>query len=158
MSQNTNTKRTESTEAMAYAKHIRTSPQKLNLVAQLIRGKSAERAMTDLEFSNKRVAQHVRTVLASAIANAENNHSLDIDRLIVAEATVGKTLMMKRFKARARGRAASVQKCMSNIRIIVREKAEEVVAEKPAKTAAKAETTAKKTTTKKPAAKTAKKA
>jgi large subunit ribosomal protein L22 len=157
MSQNTNTKRTESTEAMAYAKHIRTSPQKLNLVAQLIRGKSAERALTVLEFSNKRVAQHVRTVLASAIANAENNHSLDIDRLVVAEATVGKTLMMKRFSARARGRAASVQKCMSNIRIIVREKTEEVVAEKPTK-AAKATTAKAAATTKKPATKTAKKA
>lgn len=108
-------------EAMAYGKYFRTSPQKLNLVAQSIRGKSAGRALVDLEFSKRRISEDVRKLLQSAIANAENNHGLDVDRLVVSEATVGKTMMMKRFRARARGRAASIQKKISNMTIIVKE-------------------------------------
>ncbi|HCK31989.1 MAG: 50S ribosomal protein L22 [Micavibrio sp.] len=125
MSQKQNAKRTVENEAMAFSKYVRTSPQKLNLVAETIRGLSAEKALTDLEFSPKRVAQHVRKVLESAVANAENNHNLDIDRLYVSEATVGKTLVMKRFRARARGRVGRIKKPMSNITIKVRERAEE---------------------------------
>jgi len=92
-------------EARAYSKFMRTSPQKLNLVAQMIRGKTADRAVAELTFSKRRVAREVRKVLQSAIANAENNHQLDVDRLYVKEATVGKTFVVKRFRARARGRA-----------------------------------------------------
>ena len=125
MSQKQNAKRTVENEAMAFSKYVRTSPQKLNLVAETIRGLSAEKALTDLEFSPKRVAQHVRKVLESAVANAENNHNLDIDRLYVSEATVGKTLVMKRFRARARGRVGRIKKPMSNITIKVRERVEE---------------------------------
>ncbi len=108
-------------ECKAYGKYFRTSPQKLNLLAQTIRGKNAGRAMIDLEFSKRRAAQDVRKLLQSAIANAENNHGLDVDRLVVSEATVGKTLVMKRFRARARGRAAKIEKKMSNMTIIVKE-------------------------------------
>ncbi|HEB78867.1 MAG TPA: 50S ribosomal protein L22 [Rhodospirillales bacterium] len=111
-------------EAMAYAKDIRVSPQKLNLVAQSIRGKKCEDALSELMFSKKRVAGAVSKVLESAIANAENNHQLDVDRLIVAEATVGKTVVMKRLRARARGRAARIEKPFSNLRLIVRESEE----------------------------------
>ena len=91
------------------------------MVAQSIRGKNAGRAMIDLEFSKRRVAGDVRKLLQSAIANAENNHGLDVDRLVVSEATVGKTLVMKRFRARARGRAARIEKKMSNMTIVVKE-------------------------------------
>ncbi|MCB1563364.1 MAG: 50S ribosomal protein L22 [Alphaproteobacteria bacterium] len=121
MGQDANPKRTKENEAMAFAKYIRTSPQKLNLLAQSIRGKSAGRALVDLEFSKRRVAQHVRTLLQSAIANAENNHGLDVDRLVVAEASVGKSVTMKRFRARARGRGARIEKKFSNMTIVVRE-------------------------------------
>lgn len=121
MAQKTNAKRIESNEAMAYAKYLRTSPQKLNIVASMIRGKAADKAMTDLEFCNRRIAGEVRKVLASAIANAENNHNLDIDNLVVSRAVVGKTLTMKRFRARARGRAARILKPMSNLTIVVAE-------------------------------------
>lgn len=114
----------DETEAMAFSKSIRTSPQKLNLLAQSIRGKSADAALASLAFSRRRVAGEVRKVLQSAIANAENNHQLDVDRLYVKEATVGKTLLMKRFRARARGRAASIRKAFSNITVIVREREE----------------------------------
>ena len=100
---------------------IRVSPQKLNLVAQLIRGKKVSRALADLEFSTKRISHDVRKALESAIANAENNHDLDVDDLIVAEAFVGKALVMKRFHARARGRAGRVEKPFSNLTIVVRE-------------------------------------
>ena len=124
MGQKANERPVADNEAMAYGKHFRTSPQKLNLVAQTIRGKSAGKALVDLEFSKRRIAAEVRKLLQSAVANAENNHGLDVDRLIVAEATVGKTLLMKRFRARARGRSASIQKKVSNMRIIVREAAE----------------------------------
>jgi large subunit ribosomal protein L22 len=111
-------------EAMAYAKQLRTSPQKLNLVAQTIRGKSCEAALTELEFSRRRISGEVRKLLESAIANAENNHQLDVDRLFVAEATVGKTMVMKRWRARARGRVGRIQKPISNMRLIVREREE----------------------------------
>jgi large subunit ribosomal protein L22 len=100
---------------------LRVSPQKLNLVAGLIRGKKVAAALADLDFSRKRIAKDVRKCLQSAIANAENNHDLDIDELVVAEAHVGKALVMKRFTARGRGRAARVMKPFSNLTIIVRE-------------------------------------
>ena len=111
-------------EAMAFAKHLRTSPQKLNLVAQTIRGKDCEAALAELEFSRRRISVKVRKLLESAIANAENNHQLDVDRLYVAEATVGKTLVMKRWRARARGRVGRIQKPFSNMRLVVREREE----------------------------------
>jgi large subunit ribosomal protein L22 len=111
-------------EAMAFASSIRSSPYKLNLVAESIRGLEAEKAMAELHFSRRRIAGEVRKVLAAAIANAENNHQLDVDRLYVAEATVGKALVMRRFHARARGRAARVEKWFSNLRIVVRERSE----------------------------------
>ena len=108
-------------EARAFGKMIRISPQKLNLVAQLIRGKKAERALSDLTFSRRRIANDVKKVLESAIANAENNHNLDVDSLVVAEAYVGKNLVMKRFRARAKGRAARIIKPFSQLTIVVRE-------------------------------------
>ncbi|MGA8601762.1 MAG: 50S ribosomal protein L22 [Beijerinckiaceae bacterium] len=108
-------------EAKAVARMLRISPQKLNLLAQLIRGKKVERALADLEFSRKRIAVDVKKALESAIANAENNHSLDVDDLVVAEAHVGKALVMKRFHARARGRAGRIEKPFSNLTIVVRE-------------------------------------
>lgn len=121
MGQTKNPGRTAEKEVRAFGKYFRGSQQKLNLVAQTIRGKSAGRALIDLEFSKRRVAQDVRKLLQSAIANAENNHGLDVDQLIVSEAHVGKTLRMKRFHARGRGRAAQVQKKFSNMTIIVKE-------------------------------------
>lgn len=111
-------------EAMAYAKFIRTSPQKLNLVVQLIRGRSATDALTQLSSNARRVSGEVRKVLQSAVANAENNHQLDVDKLYVKEATVGKTLVMKRIRPRARGRAAKILKPMSNLTVIVKEREE----------------------------------
>ncbi|MEK0085740.1 50S ribosomal protein L22 [Benzoatithermus flavus] len=120
-------------EAMAVATLLRTSPRKLDLVAALIRGMDAGRAVTTLEFSRKRIAQAVRKTLESAIANAENNHNLDVDRLYVAEASVGKHMVMKRLHARARGRAGRIEKHLSRLRIVVRERADEVeTAEKEA--------------------------
>jgi large subunit ribosomal protein L22 len=107
-------------EAMAYAKHLRTSPQKLNLVAETIRGKKCEAALSELEFSHRRISGEVKKLLESAIANAENNHQLDVDRLYVAEATVGKTMVIKRWRARARGRVGRIQKPFSNLRLVVR--------------------------------------
>lgn len=112
-------------EAQAISRQIRISAQKLNLVAQLIRGKDADKALADLTFSRRRVAKDVYKVLQSAIANAENNHQLDVDRLFVSEATVGRTFVMKRFKPRARGRAGRIQKPFSNLTVVVRERAEE---------------------------------
>ena len=111
-------------EAMAFAKHLRTSPQKLNLVAQSIRGADCENALAQLSFSHRRIAKDVKKVLESAIANAENNHQLDVDRLFVAEASVGKDIVMKRWRARARGRTGKILKPFSNIRVIVREREE----------------------------------
>jgi len=107
--------------AKAVGRNIRTSPQKLNLVAQLIRGKKAERALSDLTFSQRRIAADVKKVLQSAIANAENNHNLDVDSLVVAEAYVGKNLVMKRFRARAKGRASRILKPFSQLTIVVRQ-------------------------------------
>ena len=111
-------------EAQAVLRMLRISPQKLNLVAGLIRGKKASVALADLEFSRKRIAVQVRKVLQSAIANAENNHDLDVDNLVVAEAHVGKALVMKRFSPRARGRVGRIMKPFSNLTVVVREVAE----------------------------------
>ena len=112
-------------EAKAVARNLRVSPQKLNLVAQLIRGKKVATALADLEFSQKRISREVRKCLESAIANAENNHDLDVDDLVVKEAFVGKALVLKRFHARARGRGARILKPFSNLTIVVREVAAE---------------------------------
>ncbi|HYY84130.1 MAG TPA: 50S ribosomal protein L22 [Beijerinckiaceae bacterium] len=112
-------------EAKAVARNLRVSPQKLNLVAQLIRGKTAANALADLEFSRKRIAKEVRKCLESAIANAENNHDLDVDDLVVSHAFVGKSLVLKRFHARARGRGARILKPFANLTIVVREVAAE---------------------------------
>ncbi len=166
MGQTANARRVKENEAMAMAKYVRTSPYKLNLVAQMIRGKKADKAMIDLDFSNKRIAQDVKKVLQSAVANAENNHGLDVDKLYVAEAHVGKSIMMRRFRARARGRASRIEKQFSRITVIVREKEAEVkkAPAKPEKAAPKKDTAkkaapkkeeAKKTEDKKPAAKKA---
>ena len=111
-------------EAKAIASVLRTSPRKLNLVAQSIRGKPANVALSELTFSKRRIANSVKHVLQAAIANAENNHQLDVDRLYVAEATVGRSFVMKRFHARARGRAGRIEKPWSNITVIVREREE----------------------------------
>ncbi len=121
MSKEANPRRLADNEAKAVARMLRVSPQKLNLLAQLIRGKKVDRALADLEFSRKRIAHDVKKTLESAIANAENNHGLDVDDLIVAQAFVGKALVMKRFHARARGRASRVEKPFANLTIIVRE-------------------------------------
>ena len=118
-------RRLDDNEAMAYAKAIRTSPRKLNLIAQMIRGKAAATALTDLAFSRRRIAVDVRKVLQAAIANAENNHQLDVDRLVVAEATVGRAFVMKRFRPRARGRVGRIRKPFSNLTVIVCERDEE---------------------------------
>jgi large subunit ribosomal protein L22 len=109
------------TEAKAVTRLIRVSPQKLNLLAQLIRGKKVDRALADLTFSRKRVAQDVKKTLESAIANAENNHDLDVDALVVSEAYVGKNMVMKRLRARARGRGARIDKPFAQITVIVRQ-------------------------------------
>jgi large subunit ribosomal protein L22 len=108
-------------ESRAIARMLRTSPQKLNLVAQSIRGLSAEKALAELQFSPKRIAVEVHKCLKSAIANAENNHGLDIDALVVAEAYVGKNLVMKRMSARARGRGARIEKPFSQVTIVLRQ-------------------------------------
>jgi len=108
-------------EAKAVARMLRVSPQKLNLVAQLIRGKKASTALADLEFSHKRIARDVKKCLQSAIANAENNHDLDIDDLVVAQAHVGKGLVIKRFHPRGRGRAGKILKPFSHLTIVVRQ-------------------------------------
>ena len=118
------------TQAKAIGRLIRTSPRKLNLVAQTIRGKKAEAALNELSFSNKRIAGTVKKVLQSAIANAENNHDLDVDSLVVTEASVGKNMVMKRFHARARGRGASIEKFFSQITIVVEELKQEAAAKK----------------------------
>ncbi|GGE47564.1 50S ribosomal protein L22 [Agaricicola taiwanensis] len=108
-------------EAKAVARNLRISPQKLNLVAGLIRGKKVNKALADLQFSRKRISGDVRKTLESAIANAENNHNLDVDDLIVAEAYVGKALVMKRFSPRARGRVGRIEKPFSHLTIVVRQ-------------------------------------
>ena len=121
MGQKKNPRRVSESQAMAKGRMIRTSPQKLNLVAQLIRGKKVEKALADLTFSRKRVALNVKKVLESAIANAENNHDLDIDSLVVDRAFVGKNLVMKRWRARARGRVGRIHKPFAEITIVVKE-------------------------------------
>ncbi len=112
-------------EALAVGRMIRVSPRKLNLVAELIRGMEASKALAQLAFNRKGIAPEVRKVLESAIANAENNHDLDVDRLYVAEASVGKALVMKRYSPRARGRVNTIRKPFSRLRIVVRERPEE---------------------------------
>src|SRR5688572_3047831 len=148
-------------QAMAVARNIRVSPRKLNLVAQQIRGQKVDRALNVLTFSQKRIASVVKKTLQSAIANAENNHDLDVDDLIVKEASVGKNLVMKRFHARARGNAGGIEKFFSQITIVVEEKREEAPKKEETKAAAPKGKTAKKTSgkapAKKPAAKKAKK-
>jgi len=119
--QKANERRVKPTEAMAKVRVLRTGLRKLNVVAQSIRGLKVQRALNELEFSPKRIAKDVRKALYSAISNAENNHSLDIDQLVVAEAYVGKNLVMKRFSARARGRSTRIMKPFSEITIVVRE-------------------------------------
>ena len=121
MAKTKNPRRVADNEARAKLRMIRTSPQKLNLVAQMIRGKKVDAALADLEFSRKRIAGEVKKCLESAIANAENNHNLDIDALVVSEAFVGKNFVMKRFRARARGRGARILKPFSELTIVVRE-------------------------------------
>jgi len=116
-----NERRVGDEQAMAKASNLRISPQKLNLVAQMIRGKKAERALAELTFSQKRIAKDVKKVLESAIANAENNHDLDIDSLIVEQAFVGKNMVIKRWTPRGRGRIGSIRKPFSEITIVVRQ-------------------------------------
>ena len=121
MGQKSKERRQKPIEAMAKVRTLRTGLRKLNVVAQSIRGLKVQRALNELEFSHKRIAKDVRKALYSAISNAENNHSLDIDALVVAEAYVGKNLVMKRFSARARGRSSRIEKPFSELTIVVRE-------------------------------------
>ena len=121
MGKQSNTRREADNEAKAIARNLRVSPQKLNEVATMIRGQSASKALASLSFSRRRIAGDVKKTLQSAIANAENNHSLDVDRLVVREAYVGKGLVMKRFHARARGRGARILKPLSHFTIVVAE-------------------------------------
>jgi large subunit ribosomal protein L22 len=123
-------------QAMAVTRNIRVSPRKLNLVAQQIRGQKVERALNVLTFSQKRIASVVKKTLQSAIANAENNHDLDVDDLVVKEASVGKNLVMKRFHARARGNAGGIEKFFAQITVIVEEKREEASKKEDTKAAA----------------------
>ncbi len=122
-------RRLHETEASAYARALKGSARKLNLVAQTIRGKTANAALSELTFSKRRIATEVRKVLQSAIANAENNHQLDVDRLYVKEATVGRAFTMQRFHARGRGRMSPVEKYYANLLVVVRERPEEQNAE-----------------------------
>ena len=139
MSKKAKKPRRQENEAIAKAWYIKGGERKLNLLAQLIRNKPAARALTELQFSQRRVAREVYKVLEAAIANAENNHNLDVDRLFVKEAVVGKTLVMGRFHTRGRGRSAPIEKPFSNITIIVQERAagEEPKKQKPAKSSKK---------------------
>ena len=129
------------TEAKAVVRNLRVSPRKLNLVAQMIRGKKVDTALADLEFARKRIAQDVRKCVMSAVANAENNHGLDVNDLVVKEAHVGKNLVMRRFHARGRGRMSPVEKPFAQLTVIVKEveqSAEEAKPKKRSKTADKA--------------------
>ena len=121
MSKKANPRRVGETEAKAYARAVKTSARKLNLVAQTIRGKTASAALAELDFSKRRIARDVKKVLQAAIANAENNHQLDVDRLVVKEASVGRAFVLKRFHARGRGRASRVEKSYANLTVVVRE-------------------------------------
>jgi large subunit ribosomal protein L22 len=125
MSKKPQPRRLAEIEAAAYAHALRTSARKLNIVAQAIRGKPASAALHELTFSPRRIAREVKKVLQAAIANAENNHQLDVDKLVVGEASVGRAFVLKRFHARGRGRSAGVQKYFANLRVVVRERAEE---------------------------------
>jgi large subunit ribosomal protein L22 len=122
----------DETEAQAILRNIRVSPRKLNLVAALIRGRTAQDAVATLTFSKRRIAQTVKKTLESAIANAENNHQLDVDRLVVARAEVGRSIVMKRFHARGRGRASRVEKWFSHLKIVVAEKSADAPAQQEA--------------------------
>ncbi|MBM3566326.1 MAG: 50S ribosomal protein L22 [Alphaproteobacteria bacterium] len=122
MSRKSTPRRLAENEAVAKVMNLRVSPRKLGLVAGLIRGKSCEQALADLEFSHRRIARDVKKVLQSAIANAENNHQLDVDKLYVADVSVGRGLVMRRWHARGRGRAAGIEKFFSHLRLIVRER------------------------------------
>jgi large subunit ribosomal protein L22 len=124
MSKKAAPRRLAETEASAYARAIKVSARKLNLVAQTIRGKSASVALNELTFSPRRIARDVKKVLQAAIANAENNHQLDVDKLYVKEASVGRAFVMHRFHARGRGRAAGIDKFFSNLTVVVREREE----------------------------------
>ena len=118
-------RRLDETEAQACLRGLRTSPRKLNLVAETIRGKTAASALAELAFSHRRIARDVKKVLQAAIANAENNHQLDVDRLYVKEATVGRALVLKRFHTRGRGRSARIEKLFAHLTVVVRERVEE---------------------------------
>ena len=122
-------RRLAESEAAASMRGLRTSPRKLNLVAQTIRGKAASAALAELTFSRRRIARDVRKVLQAAIANAENNHQLDVDRLYVKEATVGRAFVLKRFHTRGRGRSARVEKHFAHLTVIVRERPEDDIEE-----------------------------
>ena len=128
MSKQSAPRRLDETEAKAFQRVISVSARKLNLVAQSIRGKSASSALAELTFSPRRVANDVKKVLQAAIANAENNHQLDVDRLFVKEATVGRAFVMKRFHTRGRGRSSRVEKSFSHLTVVVRERSEEEAA------------------------------
>ena len=119
------TRRLDETEAQACLRGLRTSPRKLNLVAKMIRGKPAASALAELTFSHRRIARDVKKALEAAIANAENNHQLNVDRLYVKEATVGRAFVLKRFHTRGRGRSARVEKLFAHLTVVVRERAEE---------------------------------
>ena len=121
MGKERNPRRVAENEAFAVNRFIRSSPQKLNLVAQMIRGKKVDKALAELTFSRKRISGQVKRTLESAIANAENNHQLDVDNLVVAQAHVGKRLVMKRFVSRGRGRAGRIEKMFSQLTVVVRE-------------------------------------
>jgi large subunit ribosomal protein L22 len=128
MSKPKQARRIGETEAQAILSNVRVSPRKLNLVAGLIRNRSAAEAVATLTFSKRRIAQQVKKVLESAIANAENNHQLDVDRLVVSRAEVGRSIVMKRFHARGRGRASRIEKWFSHLKIVVAERAQEPAA------------------------------
>ena len=142
MSKKSIPRRLADNEAIAKAINLRVSPRKLGLIAGLIRGKNCEQALADLQFSRRRIAHDVKKVLQSAIANAENNHQLDVDRLYVADISVGRGLVMRRFHARGRGRSAGIEKPFSNLRLIVRERDAKVKTETETKTKTKTETKA----------------
>lgn len=124
MGQAANPSRTQENEALVRLRNVRTSPQKLNLVAQMIRGQRVNKALLDLEFSPKRISKAVHKALQSAIANAENNHNLDVDRLYIKTAVVGKGLVMKRMHTRAKGRGTRIEKPFSHLTIVVSERKE----------------------------------
>jgi large subunit ribosomal protein L22 len=155
MSKPTAPRRVSESEALSRSTAMRVTPYKLNLVAELIRNKTADEALAALTFCRRRCAGDVKKVLQSAIANAENNHSLDVDKLVVKQATVGRALLMKRFMARGRGRSSRIEKFFSNLTIVVGERAEKKKAEKPVSEVKKAlakKVAQKKTTNKKEAA------